>query len=183
MTSFIQSKKYLNDWRYWIAVAVLVCGVVGIVAGYLLKQDGDGANLTSSQYRYENLEYGFSLRLPEGYATSVFSEGEGQTVLVRNADGATIGQLHVSTTELEENLRPERVQSDLKDVPLFDMQTFSVATKPPVEGVVFSFEDALSRTSTEIWFTHDNVLYQFTVAVGQEAVVRGIIGSILWRNL
>lgn len=176
--SLVQTSASWQKKKWWITGILCVLVASGVMGWTFF---GTQTSLNAPLQQYENTDYRFSFDIPVGHTISAFYEGDGQTVLVRNADGSTIGQLHMYSTELSESITPEVLQRDLKDTAVFDVRPFSASTKQPVSGVGFSFEDASSRTASEIWFAYNQTVYQWTVAVGQEAVVRGIIDSMLWH--
>lgn len=178
MESTPHTSVYWQEKFVWIFGSIFAVSIFGVIGwGVLSMQKGRVVPHT----KYENSEYQFSFDIPVGHTVSAFYEGDGQTVLVRNAQGVTIGQLHMYSAELSEPINPEVIQRDLKGTPVFDVRPFSASKKQPVTGVSFSFEDPSVRTASEIWFAYNQTVYQWTVAVGQEAVVRGIINSMLWR--
>lgn len=174
----LQNAMYQQNKYALIVGGVLALIIAGMVGWWVLNAP---MVREAPPIRYQNTEYGFSFYLPPRHAASAFSEGEGQTVLVRNFQGVIVGQLHVSKTSVSGPLDSEFLRRDLKDTELFDVQTISIATSSAVVGTAFSFEDPTSRATSEVWFIRPPVLYQWTIAAGQEALVRGIIDSMVWR--
>lgn len=162
----------------WIIGGILFVGLFALIGIALFRTETAPEALPQ---RYYNPEYQFSFGLPANYVAQAFAEGEGQTILVRDTSGTAVAQVHVSEMEGVAPLNQEILRRDFEGTPLFDIESFSLASQSSASGVTFSFEDAESRTVSEVWFVYNQVMYQWTIAVGQEAVVRGIIESLVWQ--
>jgi hypothetical protein len=51
---------------------------------------------------------------------------------------------------------------------------------PKTEAVAFSFDPVLKRKSSETWFVHNKVLYQWTIDAGVEEKMMTMIKSMQW---
>lgn len=162
----------------WIA-AFAVC----LVAAFFLignAKPGILPDASPAATSYRNEKYRFSFALPSGYTASAFEEAGGQTILIRSPQNDTVGQLHVSETPLPVPISPELVRRDMGETRLFDLRPFSLAGSQPIAGAAFSFDPAVERKASEVWFVFAGVLYQWTISAGFDELVGEIIQSLQW---
>ena len=161
-------------------LAIGIFLVACTVGASWLSVGSTNSKMSDEQSTYRDSYRAFSFVVPAGYQAFAMAEEGGEVVLIRNAEGETVGQLYVSDVPDIVPLTPEFVSQELSGTRLFDLAPYVIAKRPEIQAVAFSFEPTQGRTSSEVWFSHANVLYQWSISTGFEDSMLAIISSLQW---
>ncbi|OGZ32862.1 MAG: hypothetical protein A2V69_00610 [Candidatus Portnoybacteria bacterium RBG_13_40_8] len=140
---------------------------------------------------YTDSQYRFSFEYPKDFTVTKFQEGEdGDTILVqyreqseqvstsinKYPDGSSF-QIFISPFDEPGPLTKERILQDLPDLIIKNPEQ-RVLKNGAVALVFFSEEQSLGETR-EIWFIHNNHLYQITTNKELDGLVAKILET--WR--
>jgi hypothetical protein len=131
---------------------------------------------------YRESKYGFSFTVLGGYSATSSVDKAGTTVLIRDVKNTIVGQLYLSSAPDVAGLTPEFIHQNMQDAPIFDARAITLGSEmgPKTEAVAFSFDPVLKRKSSETWFVHNKVLYQWTIDAGVEEKMMTMIKSMQW---
>jgi len=136
------------------------------------KEESVQSNL-EPKVNYENSEFGFSLKLPEGFEIKNLEEVNGEMFLVEGGDYQM--QIFVSDFDEAIALTVERIKRDIPDLQMQDVGEIEVGGAGAV-----SFTDAEQNTR-EIWFVRNYKLYQISSSPEESEISNTIIGSWSWQ--
>jgi hypothetical protein len=109
--------------------------------------------------KFENEQYGFSVYMPPELTANVYDEGGGaHTFTFEDADGGKGFQIFVLPYS-ESTISEERF---LKDSPAGVMKEPVDVTIGGVRATAFFGEHMLMGETREVWFLHNNLLYEVT---------------------
>ena len=135
------------------------------------SEDGENNIYTDSQYK-------FSFEYPKNFTATKFQEGEeGDTILVQEKESKKSFQIFISPFDEPGPLTKERILQDLPDL-IINNPEQRVLKNGAVALIFFSEEESLGETR-EIWFIHNNHLYQVTTTKDLDSLVADIIST--WR--
>src|SRR3989344_3830732 len=124
------------------------------------------------EYRSESYE--FSLFYPEAMTVKEFKESSGaSTVTFENIKGAQGVQIFI-TAYSEAQVSEARFAKDLPSGVRLDLNTIVV---DGATGAAFYSRDALLGETREIWFIHDNYLFELTTLKPLENLLSEIVGT------
>jgi PsbP-like protein len=124
------------------------------------KINGSLASNASDEYKaYRNKDYGFSVDYPAQITPQEFpSRGDALTVLFQGADGEPGFQISVEPINGTE-ITPERFKLDEPSGVELDLHDTTVDGAPGITFVGFNADVGQTR---EIWFIHNDFLYEVT---------------------
>lgn len=109
---------------------------------------------------YQNTKYGFTFNYPNNYRIGSFAEGEGDVVLLQDANAKTGLQITISPFDENINrLSEARIRQDLPDL---DMQNVDQIMLGDLPAIFFTSSDSSFGNSVEVWFIKNGNLYQMS---------------------
>src|SRR3989338_10565321 len=123
---------------------------------------------------YKSDTYDFSLFYPEAMTVKEFKESSGaSTITLENIKGAQGFQIFI-TPYSEAQVSEERFAKDLPSGVRLDLKTIVV---DGATGAAFYSRDALLGETREIWFIHNNYLFELTTLKPLENLLSEIVGT------
>jgi len=177
-----------------IVVVVALLFIVGATGFFLWSRtidkdiDGIAANVHEStklgdEYKiYTNDKYGFSLEYPQDFFIETFDEGDGAETIVfqgRVSSGQDkIGfQVFISPIEEAGELTRERILEDVPYAVIDEAQEVLLGPKNDIRGLLFWSEDPDIGRTREVWFAHENYLYEITTYEHLDMWLAGILST------
>lgn len=124
------------------------------------------ANFSDPKEAYENKEYGFSLKLPEGFKPRESKMGDTSTIVLENEKAEGI-QIMISPFDENELAVDGGKKAVTKDMILRDIPDMQIREEQPIEigdnymGLAFkSDNESFDGSSREVWFVFKGHLYQ-----------------------
>ena len=173
--------------RHLTTVAVIVVVLVAATAFFFLKKDtapSIGSNTaTTTIERYVNDVHRFSFEIPEGYSV----REEEEMVLVESEGGDGIQVLITPIDEDIQILTKERIQTDISDMMITDVQTVEIgenrtglAFKSNNEAFACSPDEQCAEgegASREVWFVFGGMFYQISTYERLDPILKKIFAS------
>lgn len=148
--------------------------ITGLKNTYTLtpsKDNSDNNVFTDSQYK-------FSFEYPKNFTATKFQEGEyGNTILVSRKESQESFQIFISPFDEPGPLTAERVSQDLPDM-VIESPENRVLKNGAVALIFFSEESSIGKTR-EVWFIHNEYLYQVSTYKELDSLVADILGT--WK--
>jgi len=127
---------------------------------------------------YTDSQYKFSFEYPKDFTATKFQEGEyGETILVSREGSKDSFQIFISSFDEPEPLTKERILQDLPNLVMENSEQ-RVLKNGAVALIFFSEESSIGKTR-EIWFIHNNYLYQISTYKELDGLVANIIST--WK--
>ncbi len=150
-------------------------------AGKTLQPDGgqpENAIPAGGSGSYTDSVYGFSFSYTPGHTVGRFEQGEGDVVLVQSPDKSAGFQVYVVPFDEAGPLTAGRIAKDLPDMPMQNVQeiSFGPSKEESIQAVRFT-----SGQSREVWFIHEQVLYQISADISQDDAVVEMLKSWRWE--
>jgi hypothetical protein len=137
------------------------------IRGGTVMQVADGKE------QYVNSKYHFSFIYPAGLSISTFIEGEGDVVLVQNQTTNESFQIYIASFDEPWPVTPERIKQDLPDMVIRE-PLYVALGGGAFDALIFKSEGEALGETREIWFIHDEHLYQVTTRSDLDALVGAI---------
>lgn len=176
-------------------IALIIFTGFALVALFLLSQTNIGSQpsplpagliLGKSFQIYKNEEHGFALEYPAHYKIEEFKEKDGaKTIVFQGNVGNQIADkegFQIFITPFEEaTLTKDRILKDIPGAILDDYQEIIIgaAVEESVRGLLFWSEDPLIGRTREVWFVHNQSLYEITAYAHMDELLSGIAST--WR--
>ena len=125
--------------------------------------------------QYTNTMYGFSFELPSEYTTQVNPLWDDSDILTFDAGEEKSFQIFITPHD-EPFITPERIKIDVPDIVMNNIRT---AMLDSTEALVFESRDSSLGETYEIWFVHNDHLYQIMTYAENENELNGILGT--WK--
>ena len=145
---------------------VLIVLILALAAGafWYLKYDKSGevvwnypfTNLELTE-RYEDEELGFFVDYPEGFMVNNTEEENVKVLVFSKANSEESFQIFIMPYDEPGPITPERILIDQPDIVMKDPQTVPIAGE---EALVFFSTDPDIGDVREVWFVHQDRLYQ-----------------------
>lgn len=178
----------MNSWqrnRYIIIIIPCVLVFIGIIGIYIwryniqdkflddelasrmnwvrLKEQNEDSQMARSgklSQLYSNEIYGFSFYHPDDFEKKEFTVDEGTiVVLFEKKDEKDGFQIIVSPFDEEEPLTTDRIRRDIPDIVIEQLQEITIGGE---HALLFWSSDPVLGKTREVWFTHNNALYQIS---------------------
>ena len=129
---------------------------------------------------YTDLQYNFSFQYPKDFTATKFQEGEeGSTILVQKTPSTGSGQaafqIFISPFDEPGPLTAERVKQDLPDLIIKNPE--QRVLKNGAKALIFFSEEPSLGQTREIWFVHNNFLYQISTYKELDSLVADILST------
>ena len=127
---------------------------------------------------YRNTTFGFSLKLPEGFAVSELPADEqgGTAIVLQDAKGEGIQIYIVPADGGQSVLTAEDIRAALPDLMVESPETVEIGTKH--KGVAFrSDNDAFGGDSREVWFYFRGDLYQISTYARLDGLLKAMFST------
>jgi hypothetical protein len=120
---------------------------------------------------------GFTFQYPATFSITAFpDEGEGEVVLVQNADRTTGFQIFALPFDEKGPLTQERIQRDVPGISMTDVAPISISGND--SGITFISKDG-ATPNREVWFIYKGYLYQILTPIGAQKFLEEVLGT--WR--
>lgn len=141
-------------------------------------------NKTEEKLLYADSIFGFSFYYPKGFLASSFQDSGGQTVLVQSQGSKEGVQIFAFPFEEEGPITIQRIKKDLPDLKTENIKTVIVGNLQDSnikgeEAISFESRSETNEQTYEIWFLHNNVLYQLTTLVDNKKLIDEIVKT--WK--
>lgn len=175
---------------YAVVAVILVLGFL-IWAIAIRPQDPVGirpSSITSEQYvgqplvaDYENAQFGFSLKMPDGFSPLQLPEDEtgAHTLVLQNSAGEGI-QIRISPYSDIKTLTADDISTAIPDMSISEPEIVTIG--PEYTGVAFvSDNEAFEGASREVWFVYEGNLYQISTYKRLDTLLQAIFAT--WEFL
>lgn len=130
---------------------------------------------------YENSQFGFSLKMPQGFTALELPEDEvgGRTVVLQNNAGEGI-QIRITPYSDVRTLTEGDISSAIPEMSISESEVVSIG--PEHKGVAFvSDNDAFEGLSREVWFVYKANLYQISTYKRLDTLLQGMFATWEFR--
>lgn len=135
--------------------------------------------LEEGKARYINDTYGFSFAYPEDYTLSAIPDADDTfVILVQNPNGREGFQVYAAPYDEPWPITPERIHRDLPGLRIEDSQ-YVVIGDGALDALIFFGESEEFGETREVWFIHEEVLYQVTTHADLDQFIGPVMES--WR--
>ena len=193
--------------HYHKQVIYIVVGILAIVGGsfFIFNRQSDlEDSVPGYQFDYTTISsdtlilgegykrfthplYGFSVEYPEELDITTFDEGEGgETIIFQSREDESVEleekvgfQIFVSPFEEDSVLTLERIREDLPFAIIEEPVEVIIGKKTgiDIQALVFWSEDPAIGRTREVWFVHDNYLYEVTSFAHLDTLLAGILST------
>lgn len=193
--------------NYRKQVIVIVVGTAVILGGvFFLQSQKSGLEDSTPSYqfnyttvssdtdilgegykRFTHPKYGFSVEYPEELDITAFDEsGGGETVIFQSREDESVAleekvgfQIFISPFEEDSVLTLERIREDLPFATIEEPVEVIIGTKMAqnVPALLFWSEDPTIGRTREVWFVHDNYLYEITSFAHMDTLLADIFST------
>lgn len=137
--------------------------------------------------RFTHPLYGFSIEYPEELDITTFDEEEGgETVIFQSREDESVAleekvgfQIFVSPFEEDSVLTLERIREDLPFATIEEPLEVIIGTKTGqnTSALLFWSEDSAIGRTREVWFVHENYLYEITTFAHLDTLLADILST------
>lgn len=191
MSQLMQKRKTIIVSVALAALAMTISGIwvlsggrgdgikdLGIDLGSLkFGQEGEGSGSPngSGEGQYHHLDPEFSFEYREGWTVTNFTEGEGETVLVRDSSGSEM-QIFMRPFDEAISMTPENIRRDIPDIVIREPKEVAVGG---AQALSFASGTDLGETR-EVWFSNAGYLYQVSAPINYRDMVQALVTSWKW---
>jgi hypothetical protein len=126
---------------------------------------------------YENAQFGFSLKMPDGFSPLQLPEDEtgAHTLVLQNSAGEGI-QIRISPYVDVKTITADDITIAIPDMSISDPEVVTIG--PEYTGVAFvSDNDAFEGASREVWFVYKGNLYQISTYKRLDTLLQAIFAT------
>jgi len=127
-------------------------------------------------------QYGFSLEYPKNMTTSNFIEGVGEQILFQNNEEDQWFQVYITPWDEPTGLSVERIKQDLPNLLIEEPQEVILGPEQKagvgVRALIFFGEEDGIGETREVWFVHQNNLYQITTYRRLDSFLAEILSTL-----
>ncbi len=171
------------------AVIILAIFITVFQSGVLKKEtppNEQGISDTNTpassiiQSTYTHPSPKFSFEYPDGFSVGSFPEGEdSETILIHNKDGEHSVQILISPFDENIVLTKKRILEDAPDTEVNSEKEIAIGKN--AKGLIFESTNS-SGPTTEMWFVHNDHLYQISAPIGSKEMLNDIITTWQWNK-
>ena len=193
--------------HYHRQVIGIVVGVLAIVGGSIIIQNRQsGLESGAVEVQFDDITvhsepsilgegyklfihplHGFSVEYPEELDITTFDESEGgETVIFQSLDDESVPleekvgfQIFISPFEEDSILTLERIREDLPFATIEELVEVVIGTETEqvTPALLFWSEDLTIGRTREVWFVHDNYLYEITTFAHMDMLLADILST------
>lgn len=128
---------------------------------------------------FQSNEYQFAFQYPKNYTVSAFDDRGGHMVMVKSPKGEDAIQIFITSwDEPADALTPKRIKQDLPDLTIREPKKMSMSGDN--YALTFVGESESFGTTREVWFVHNDHLYQVIAPVKAQSLLSDVLET--WRN-
>lgn len=157
----------------------------------IYSQEDDISNeAENNQYAFVDFEnpkefihetHNFSFLYPGNLSVGRFDEGDGETIVIQNAEERVGFQIYITSVGEEIIMTRERIQEDLPDLEVRDPRPVQLGEQSG-QGLAFlSDNESYGGSSREVWFTFNGYLYQISTYASLDPLLQQVLNSWEFR--